>query len=485
VLGMTQLLIDSELHPQQRELAVSVKQSAESLLEIINDILDFSKIEAGKLELHNETTELLPFLDKTIDMVAASAQSKSLYLQYFITPDTPSAIKIDAVRLRQVLLNLLGNAIKFTEKGSVILRVSVSKDDPQSLLFNVSDTGPGISKAGLKKLFDAFTQVDGSHTRVHGGTGLGLAISQGILTLFGSEIRVKTGDQTINKLGACFYFDLPCSFVGNTPCLTPFTRPQNLIWVSNHPQFHSQWLDWFQSLAVTVRFVDVMTLSEASKQLSSETAIWIEFSVIEQQYDDPFSLLNDLKNLLPMFSLLLTYPQAMKWQATIEKLGIKTRLLPIKFANISHWIESKNPVKPNIEDGQNQLVYPQIPSARVLIVEDNIVNQKLVNALLKKMAINAELANNGVEALQKLAEKRFDLVLMDCQMPIMDGYEATRKLRSGDSINVKTSVIALTANAMKGDQQVCINAGMDDYLAKPIDRTLFIEKCQRWINTTR
>ncbi len=483
VLGMTQLLMDSELHPQQQELADSVKQSAESLLEIINDILDFSKIEAGKLELHYETVQLLPFLDKTIDMVAAAAQSKSLYLQYFITPEAPSAINIDAVRLRQVLLNLLGNAIKFTDKGSVILRVSVSESDSETLLFEVEDTGPGITEQGLKKLFDAFTQVDGSHTRVHGGTGLGLAISQSILRLFNSEIRVNTRYQ-VKDSGSVFYFNLPCEWVNTSPCLTSFTPAQSLIWVNQYGDFIADWQQWFSQLAVKVRFVDLMTLSEESEHLTAQTTIWIELSVIEQQDVDVFSLLNDLQNQLPSFSLLLTYPQAMKWQTTIEKLGIKTRLLPIKLGDLSHWIQSKNPVNQIINKSVNSPDYPQIPTARALVVEDNIVNQKLATALLKKMSINCDLANNGVEALQQLAEKPYDLVFMDCQMPLMDGYEATRALRSSDSINAKTPVIALTANAMKGDQQACFDAGMDDYLAKPIDRALLVEKCQYWLKNT-
>ena len=481
VLGMSQLLIDSKLQPQQQELADSVKHSAESLLEIINDILDFSKIEAGKLELHNETIELLPFLDKTLDMVAASAHAKSLYLQYFINPDAPKAIQIDPVRLRQVLLNLLGNAIKFTEKGSVILRVSIAKEDPKSLLFEVEDTGSGISEAGLDKLFDAFTQVDGSNTRVHGGTGLGLAISQNILQLFGSKIEVNSRYQPAADSGSIFYFRLPCQFVNAAPCLTPFTRPQNLVWVSANANFNQHWQQWFSQLAVSVRFMNMMRLSESIEHLTDQEAIWIDFSAIKQQYDDPFSLLNDLKHQLPVFNVLLTYPQAMKWQAKIEKLGIKTRLLPIKFETLAHWLLSKNPVKQPEKNDQTSLVYPQIPSARVLVVEDNLVNQKLAVALLKKMAINCDLANNGVEALQRLAEKSYDLVFMDCQMPMMDGYEATRTLRAGDSMNAKTPVIALTANAMKGDQQACFDAGMDDYLAKPIDRGLLIEKCQKWL----
>ncbi|PLA75323.1 hypothetical protein CYQ88_01790 [Hydrogenovibrio sp. SC-1] len=484
VLGMTQLLMDSELHPQQQELADSVKQSAESLLEIINDILDFSKIEAGKLELHYEAFQLLPFLDKTIDMVAAAAQSKSLYLQYFITPEVPSAINIDAVRLRQVLLNLLGNAIKFTDKGSVILRVSLSKPGSKRLLFEIEDTGPGISEQGIKKLFDAFSQVDGSHTRVHGGTGLGLAISQSILRLFNSEISLNTRYQ-VKDSGSIFYFNLPCEWVDTMPCLTSFTPKQSLIWVNQYGDFNTDWQQWFSQLGIEVRFVDMMTLSEESEHLTAKTTIWIELSVIEQQDIDVFSLLNDLKNQLPSFSLLLTYPQAMKWQATIEKLEIKTRLLPIKFGDLSHWLQSRNIVKQDMNERPNSPDYPQIPAARVLVVEDNIINQKLATALLNKMAIRCDLANNGVEALQQLEEKPYDLVFMDCQMPVMDGYQATRELRSSDSINAKTPVIALTANAMKGDQQACLDAGMDDYLAKPIDRSLLIKKCQYWLKSNR
>ncbi|UQB42322.1 response regulator [Thiomicrospira microaerophila] len=352
VLGMTHLLLDSPLNPSQRAHAQIVRESAESLLRIINDILDFSKIDAGKLEINLEPVQLKTKITNLTELLQAAADAKGLSLELDLAENLPNYLSTDPQRLQQILVNLIGNAIKFSQQGSVTLRVTRPAED--QLLFEVIDTGMGISPQGVSKLFSAFTQVDGSSTRVHGGTGLGLAISKQLVELLGGEINVSS---ELGK-GSNFYFTLP---------------------------------------------------------------------VVEVE---PAQVLDEVS------------------------------------------LTNADPAQQNFS------------SARVLLVEDNLINQKLALALLKKLGIEAEWAENGQRALDRLAEQPFDLVLMDCQMPVLDGYQATEQLRACSGINQTTPVIALTANAMQGDKERCSAAGMNDYLTKPINPNLLASALQKWLKVS-
>ncbi len=476
VIGMTALLLDTSLSAEQKDLTLTVKSSAESLLGIINDILDFSKIEAGKLEVVCEPVDLIALLDSVMDMVASSAQAKGLGLAYFIDPNAPKLIETDPIRLRQVLINLLGNAIKFTLKGHVYL--NVTKQDNQTIYFEVIDTGIGISAEGQAKLFGAFSQVDSSSTRGFGGTGLGLAISRQLVELLGGRISV----QSEQGKGSNFNITITHKTLDTAPCLLPLIQPINLAWVMHKDQLAERYIQQFSQLNIHVSVFDLVELNET--RLDPNTPVWLDLDAIISIYEHPLSLLNDIKAQYPHVTLLVSHQQANHWREAIERLEIKLRLKPVKYKSIAHWVLSfQQSSIPSVTNNNltHAVQLADLSNAKILLVEDNIVNQKLALALLKKNGLSAAVANNGQEALDYLAQHPVDLVLMDCQMPIKDGFETTIALRASSGINKNVPIIAMTANAMEGDDIKCYEVGMNDYISKPINPSLLAEKLMRWL----
>ncbi|WP_052501505.1 ATP-binding protein [Thiomicrospira microaerophila] len=476
VIGMTGLLLDTPLTNEQRELTLTVKSSADSLLGIINDILDFSKIEAGKLEVSMEEVDLIALLDGVIDMVAPSAQAKDVSLGYFIEPSLPARLKTDPVRLRQVLINLLGNGIKFTAQGAVYLAVKKGADD--TLKFEVVDSGIGISEEGQAKLFGAFSQVDSSSTRGFGGTGLGLAISKQLVELLGGQIAVESSLGN----GSIFYFSLPSDSSEAGPCLPGMVSPVQLAWVMRDNRLRDMYIHQFAQLNIEVMPFDLVALNEAN--LDPAIPVWLDMGEVERVYERPLSLINDIKAHHQSVTLMVSHKQASEWRDQMERMSVKMRIKPIKYGNLSHWINSAGRTLSVEQQDASELVEPKkiFEQSRVLLVEDNLVNQKLALALMKKLALTPDVANNGQEALDKLAVEHYDLVLMDCQMPILDGYGATQALRASAGINKDVPVIALTANAMEGDQERCFASGMNDYVAKPINPKILSEKLHHWLD---
>jgi len=475
VIGMTGLLLDTSLSAEQKDLTLTVKSSAESLLSIINDILDFSKIEAGKLEVVCEPVDLIELLDGVMDMVASSAQLKGLGLAYFIDPQLPKIIETDPVRLRQVLINLLGNAIKFSLQGYVYL--NVTQKNTESLNFEIIDTGIGISAEGQSRLFGAFSQVDSSSTRGFGGTGLGLAISRQLVELMGGSISVQSD---VGK-GSTFSVSIAYKALTNVNCLPVLTHPVNLAWVMRKDTLSERYVHLFAQLNINVRVFDLVELNEVG--IDPNTPVWLDLDAIISLYDSPLSLLNDIKVQYPHVSLLVTHKQANEWREHIERLQIKLRLKPVKYKNLAHWVLSFQQVGTTAitVDKIHPNVVAAFANAKILLVEDNVINQKLAIALLKKLGLKAEIANNGQEALDYLALHPVDLVLMDCQMPVKDGFEATIALRSSEGMNKEVPIIAMTANAMEGDDIHCYEVGMNDYISKPVNPTLFVEKLIHWL----
>ncbi|SFR56071.1 ATP-binding protein [Thiomicrospira sp. ALE5] len=474
VIGMTGLLLSTPLTPEQKELTLTVKDSSESLLSIINDILDFSKIEAGKLEVSFESVKIVHLLDSVIDMVGASAQQKNLDIGYFVAPSIPETIQTDPVRLRQVLINLLGNAVKFTSDGYVFLNVTYTVED--SIRFEIVDTGVGISEAGQNKLFGAFSQVDSSSTRNFGGTGLGLAISRQLVELMGGTIGVTS----VVGQGSTFYFSIPHRAEGSQPCLRPMKETKNLAWVRTNNALAERYRALFEKLNIQVRFYDLMSLNEAN--VANDTVIWIDLDDLLKVYDRPLSLLNDIAVEYSQVTLMVTHKQASNWRKPLSKTNIKMRIKPIKFEQLTHWLTSFSNGASIAESKATRPIMSEIAGkAKILLVEDNLINQKLAIALLKELGLTATLAVNGQDALDKLAEESFNLVLMDCQMPVKDGFEATKDLRASTSVNAKTPVIAMTANAMQGDEERCYAAGMDDYISKPVNPDVLAEKLIKWL----
>ena len=487
IIGMTNLLLDSDLKREQQELALTTKQSADALLAIINDILDFSKIDAGKLELNYEPVSLVAFLDSLVELVSVTIGYKPVYVGHLIDPVLPRQVRVDPVRLRQVLLNLLNNGVKFTESGAVILKVGFDPKNRANLLFEVIDTGQGISKAGKSRLFNAFTQVDGSSVRTHGGTGLGLAISQKILQLFGSKIDVQSPFFEANSSGmkgSRFFFSLPCEFVDEAPCLSPLPKTVKLLWAKASHPFQSELMQIFASLNIDIEIIDYERLASLpSSQADQDTPrLWVDFSLIKQHTETPLDFLFSLKTLGYSVTVLICYQESLSLRSELEVKQISVRLLPIKYSKLLDWLDV---FEGNVNSSQ-KLSDPELAQdlsqAKILLVEDNLVNQKLALALLKKLGFSAEVVANGQEAVDVLEQTAFDLVLMDCQMPVMDGYEATKQLRKSEGCNQNTPVIALTANAMQGDEEKCFSAGMNAYLTKPIDVDKLGQAIKFWLS---
>jgi len=481
VIGMTGLLLDTQLTSEQKELTQTVKASSESLLSIINDILDFSKIEAGKLEVHHEPVEIVPLLDTIMDMIASSAQIKSLGLAYFIDPNVPKVINSDSVRLRQVLLNLLGNAVKFTQQGHVYLDVSYRFGQ---LVFDVVDTGIGISEEGQAKLFGAFSQVDGSSTRGFGGTGLGLAISKQLVALMGGKITVSS---EVGK-GSSFSFNVPCTILDNSPCIATLAETTQLACVMEADSLAERYMQQLAMLNININVYELMALAESP--IGANMPVWIDLDSVLKVYDHPLSLLNDIKAQYHHVSLFVTHKQANDWRHHAERLNIKMRIKPFKYGNLAHWVQAFQTHTDAPKQLLGKVAMTSEPSlafaahTKILLVEDNIINQKLALALLKKQGLSAKVANNGQEALDMMQSEAFDLVLMDCQMPIKDGFETTLALRATPGINQRVPIIAMTANAMEGDDARCYAVGMSDYVSKPVNPSILAEKLRRWLKAT-
>ena len=372
VLGMLELLVHSRLSADQARFVDVAHSSANLLLNLLNDILDLSKIEAGKLELESVDFYVLEQVEQIVDLFSTRAKSKGLNLTYDMGNDLPVAVKGDSVRLRQVLVNLVGNAIKFTETGGITIRVDkVWEIDKQvALKFTVSDTGVGISREAQERIFQSFTQADTSTTRRHGGTGLGLTISRQLAELMGGEIGVNSQPGK----GSSFWFTVHCD--------------------------------------------------KASLPGSTGEMVSMESQPARSKQDSP--------------------------------------------------------CRPFVQESTEQMMWP---SARVLVAEDNLVNQEVSKAMLLRYGVSTAMANNGKEAVDVLAQGKYDLVFMDCQMPEMDGYEATRAVREREktSKGYHIPIVALTAHAMTGDKELCLAAGMDDYLTKPFTQEQLLTVLTRWL----
>ncbi|WML90685.1 response regulator [Thiothrix lacustris] len=501
VIGMTGLLLDSQLSREQREQVLTVQQSSESLLRIINDILDFSKIEAGKLSISNSRFELLPVIEGVLDLLAENAHAKGIELAFFIEKDVPFAIVSDSIRLRQILINLMNNAIKFTDRGYVILIISVQGDlwkqegDKQGLRFEVLDTGCGIPDEAQGKLFSAFSQVDGSVTRQYGGTGLGLAICKqlaqlmdgdiGLLSKIGTgssfwvtiKVEVATGQQTLNLLSNI----TSVLMLGAKPLLNAYYDKQIKQW-----GMEPVTVDTLNNLLLTL------------ERNSHYDVIMLDADMFYYKPDHPLSIIPVIKTVREYTSASLIIYGSAKHTALLEAMrldqNIKLLSKPIKHSVIQKYLSRQhvpvNPLNPEATPEPHVNLSPSpSPSiqskggVRILLTEDHVVNQKVALALLKKLGYTyVDCAINGEEALKAVQQQTYDLVLMDCQMPVMDGYEATRKIRQLEDERYQVlPIVALTAHTMKGDDEKCYEAGMSDYLSKPVRVDELESKLQKWL----
>ena len=500
VLGMTELLLDTELTSTQRKYAETVHRSGNNLLGIINDVLDFSKIEAGKLELEKVDFDLRRTVEDVVDMLAERAHNKGLELACNIPSGLPLRVIGDPLRVGQILTNLTGNAIKFTSQGSVLISVScVAEELSQATLrFEVRDTGPGISQEAQGRIFEEFSQADGSTTRQHGGSGLGLAISKQLVEMMNGEIHVQS---ELGK-GATFWFTAVFTKQAESERAITLSIPvcsltgvRALIVESNvltHGILHGQVNSW----GMSIRTAD--TPEHALELLTQAAARGVPFDVaiIDLGFggDDPLTLARSIKANPATTNLKLMMLAPVGNHAVAQEArsaGIDACLIkPVRqsalydaFVNVMSGKSQADDVRSGKLDGANAGVLPGSRGS-VLLVEDNLVNQAVAQGILNKLqGYKVTLANNGREAVEAWKRGGFDLILMDCHMPEMDGFQATREIRRGEgSSGKRIPIIALTANAMAQDREECMSAGMDDHLGKPFSSPQLQEKLNRWLS---
>jgi PAS domain S-box-containing protein len=485
VMGMTSLLLDTELTAEQREYAEIVRISADNLLIILNDILDYSKIEAGKLDLELIDFDLRVTLEEVNDLLALKAQEKGLEYLYMIDSRVPSYIIGDPGRVRQIMINLVGNALKFTDRGEIATRVTLESetDTHVTLRFGVRDTGIGISMEQMDRLFKSFSQADGSTTRKYGGTGLGLTISKKLTAMMGGCLHV---DSTLGE-GSEFWFTAVFEKQpeGKEP---PIVIPEDirgkrvLVVDDNSTNRHilRELLKRWECPSA-----EVPGGREALESLTAaaESGTPFHMAIIDMQMPrmDGEMLGRRIKKTPAIAETVMIMMTSMANRGDAKRLndiGFAAYLpKPVKPAQLFECLTTVEGISKRNDKGtsapimtRHSLAESKKQMFRILLAEDNLVNQKVAYIMLKKLGYHADIVNNGKEAVAALEKIRYHLVLMDCQMPELDGYRATAMIRRSDSkaIDPQVPIIALTANAMKGDRDKCIAAGMDDYLAKPI-----------------
>jgi len=476
VIGMTGLLLDTEQTAEQREFTRIIRDSGESLLVLVNDILDFSKIEAGQVQLEHRPFNLRECLESSLDLLSPRASEKGLDLAYLIEPGTPVALIGDVTRLRAILLNLIGNAVKFTERGEVAIRVSgcALAGDGRMLHFTVRDTGIGIPAARMNRLFQAFSQVDASTTRRYGGTGLGLAISKRLAEMMGGRIWVES----VPGEGSAFHFTIEAQENMNAgPQLRAGTQPdlagRRLLIVDDNGT--NRQLLSLQAESWGMVPVAYSNAREALERVQAGDSFDVAVLDIQMPDMDGVTLAAEIRRLRDARTLpLLALSSIGRKELDTSTTGFNAFLnKPIKQSQLYNTLVAvltgvETPEQHVAGSSQFDANLARSHPLRILIAEDTAVNQKLIATMLGRMGYRADVAANGREALEALRRQRYDVVLMDVQMPEMDGLEATGHIRRDWDPGEQPRIVALTANAMAEDRDICLKAGMDDYLSKPV-----------------
>ena len=474
VIGMTQLLLGTELDDEQRDYASTIRMSGDALLAIINDILDFSKIEAGKMDLGVEDFDLRQTVEDVAEMFAERAHRKGLELVCLVYRDVPTSLRGDPDRLRQILTNLVSNAIKFTDAGEVIMRVKLVEQTPESVCvrFEVQDSGIGIAETDRVRLFESFTQVDSSPTRRHGGTGLGLAITKRLSELMGGQVGVES---ELGK-GSTFW---ATACLARQPLEQPVVVRADLAGLrvlivddneTNRSILRQQLVSWGATSISAEDGPRALQMMYAAKKGGER----IDLVILDYNMPgmDGLEVARVLKSDPQLASIPLVMLGSVTGQSSeiTRSYGLAAYLTkPVRqgrlFEVLTTVIGQARPAQPAKATTPTQ----RATRGRVLVAEDNIVNQKVASGMLQKLGYDVDVVSDGQAALAAIAKTSYLAVLMDCQMPRMDGFEATLKLRrweAGTTHHIR--VIAMTANAMRGDREKCLAVGMDDYLAKPL-----------------
>ncbi|MDQ7823994.1 MAG: response regulator [Candidatus Eremiobacteraeota bacterium] len=493
LLGMTGLLIDTELSPQQKEYVELIRKSGDQLLSIINEILDFSKIEAGKLELEIVDFNLRDTLEDTNELLAIKAGEKDLEFSSIVDHEVPSLLRGDPVRLRQILLNLGGNAVKFTNRGEVTIHVTLERESPSeaTIKFTVSDTGIGIPPDRIDRLFKSFSQVDASTTRRFGGTGLGLAISKRLCDMMGGEIAVKSTEGKGSEFSFKLTFIRQQHMVEYSQTLPDSIRSRPMLIVDDNEMNRRVLRELLGKWQCT--FDEAPDARAALRKLNEAAALGKPFHIAiidhmmpEMDGEALGRVIKSDRMIKGTKMVLLTSAGTRGRISHFQEIGFSYFLTkPLKRARLYECLftlggELRSPAVPasRLESSGAE----RLKKGRVLVVEDNIINQKVILNVLEKAGYRADTASNGIEAIKAFTMAPYDLVFMDVQMPEMDGFDATSAIRQEEEKKGgHVPIVAMTAYAMKGDKERCIEAGMDDYLSKPVHRGEMLALVEKYL----
>lgn len=497
VIGMTSLLLSTPLNSEQLEFSETIRKSADSLMEIINDILDYSKIESGKVELENIDFDLRMAIESLGDLLAVKAHEKGLEYVSHIHPDVPALLRGDPGRMRQVLVNLIGNAVKFTQNGEIVVFIQMENQDSThaGIRFSVSDTGIGIPKDGMDRLFKSFSQVDSSTTRKYGGTGLGLSISKKLAEMMGGRIGLESNEGQ----GSTFWFTAafekqPTDRI-KTILIPEDIRGKRMLIVddnkTNRHVLREQLKSWgcrYGEALCGAHALD--SLREAISDGDPYNIAIVDMQMPEMDGEQLGRIIKQDSKLQNTVLVLMTSMGYRGDAGRFEKIGFRAYLTkPVKQSHLYDCLAlACGKIRPPLTGKPDLITIHSLAEKRkhnqkILLVEDNRINQKVALNILKKLGFNADVVSNGREAVASLAETPYDMVLMDCQMPEMDGYEATAHIRDPGSevLNHNIPIVAMTAHAMKGDQEKCMKAGMDDYLTKPVLLRHLSDMLGKWL----
>ena len=499
IIGMTGITLDTELNSEQREYLNIVKVSSYSLLGLLDDILDLSKIEAGRVELETIDFDLRVMVEGVTDTLTPRASIKGLELACLIKNKVPPYLRGDPGRLRQILMNLGGNAIKFTETGEVVIQVELKEETEEraTLIFSVTDTGIGISKDKTNRIFESFTQADGSTTRKYGGTGLGLSISRHLVELMKGQIGVESHPGKGSRFWFTVTLEKQKAPKETLPAIIQDLRGCKILVIDDKPTSRKILVEMLESIRCTPHAVEnsaeaILTLKDKRPGERNFDLILLDLQMKSMEGEEILHAIKDDPAIQDVPVVILTSIGEQGDTARLEALGCAGYLLkPVKQSQLFDTIitilsqkkvESKQKPTPIIT--RHSLAEQKRQRVRILVAEDNPMNLKLAVTLLKRAGFMVDAVENGrlaVEALRKIA---YDLIFMDVQMPDMDGFEATKVIREMEKETKHTPIIAMTAHAMKGDRERCIKAGMDDYISKPIEPQVMIDTIEKWIKSS-
>jgi two-component system sensor histidine kinase/response regulator len=492
VLGMTSLLIDTPLDEEQAECVNMIRSSGEAMLLLINDILDYSRIEAGRVELEAAEVDVRMLIEESVTLMYEPARRKGVQLAAMTHPDVPEIIAGDPGRIRQILLNLLSNAAKFTDNGSVVARVELDTgaDGAPWLRFDVADTGAGIAEDARTRIFEPFVQLDASITRRHGGSGLGLAICRRLAALMGGDISF---DSTLGQ-GSVFHLHLPLEARPAPPARPALAGRRALVYSRRTTSLYeiTRMLRWHGMIVERVHEPEAVehSLATAEQRGLPWQIVWHELQTLDDRAvaemaamkerparpdaPPPIIVCSTVDGLRETIDAARRNGSAACFVQPLRQTTILDTLTRLLSGDTAARQRSATPSE------THTLI--QFPQARILVVEDNAVNQRVAVALLQRMGCHVDVAGNGLEALDALGRVSYDMVLMDVQMPEMNGLEATAAIRHRESSNRRLPIVAMTANAHADQRTRCLDGGMDDYLVKPVRVAELARVCARWLS---